>query len=217
MNLKHRQIPVTPFQQNCSLIWCEETLKAAVIDPGGDIESLLNIIQQENVNVDKILLTHGHLDHAGGAAKLANILKLPIIGPQEEDNFWLQSMQQQAQSYGFPGVEVCHPDQWLVDGDKVMVGNQSLDVYHCPGHTPGHVIFHHKASKFAFVGDVLFKGSIGRTDFPKGDFDTLIQSITSKLWPLGDETQFVPGHGEISSFAYERATNPFVADQVLNK
>ncbi len=215
MSLQHRQIPVTPFQQNCSLVWCDVTQQAAIIDPGGDLENILNKVEQHQVKVCQIFLTHGHLDHAGGANGLAKQLHIPIIGPHQDDDFWLQGMQQQAESYGFPGVEVCQPDQWLQDGDSVNIGNESLQVYHCPGHTPGHVIFYHKDSQFAFVGDVLFKGSIGRTDFPKGDFDTLINSITSKLWPLGNTTQFVPGHGEISNFEDERKTNPFVADSVL--
>lgn len=215
MSLKHLQIPVTPFLQNCSLIWCDANMQAAVIDPGGDLEKILAVIEQQQLKVRQILLTHGHLDHAGGAARLARQLQVTVVGPHKEDDFWLQAMQAQAESFGFADVEVCHPDQWLNDGDSVTVGNESLAVYHCPGHTPGHVIFYHAATKFAFVGDVLFKGSIGRTDFPRGDYQTLINSITTKLWPLGNQTQFVPGHGEISSFQQERQNNPFVADHVL--
>jgi len=214
VSLQVEVIPVTPFQQNCSIIWCSDTMEGAVIDPGGEVENIQNIINKHQIRVEKILLTHGHLDHAGGAAKLARELEKPVIGPQKDDDFWLQGIAQQAQSYGFPGAENCSPDQWLDDGDKIVVGNETLDVYHCPGHTPGHVIFYHQPSELAFVGDVLFKGSIGRTDFPRGDHATLIQSIKTKLWPLGNQTRFISGHGEISDFATERATNPFVADRL---
>lgn len=215
MSLRVEIIKVTPFQQNCSLIWCSETQSGAVIDPGGDLEKLQTAIQHFKVKIEKVLLTHGHLDHAGGAHELSTQLSVPIIGPHKEDEFWLQGMEKQAQNYGFPGVQVCHPEQWLEEGNSIFVGKEQLDVYHCPGHTPGHVIFHHQQSKLAFVGDVLFKGSIGRTDFPRGDFDTLINSITQKLWPLGNETRFVPGHGPISNFGAERTSNQFVSDARL--
>lgn len=215
MSLRVEIIKVTPFQQNCSLIWCNQTMRAAVIDPGGDLEKILNTIKRFQVDVKQVLLTHGHLDHAGGANELSERLSIPVIGPHKEDKFWLQGMEQQAQNYGFPRVKVCQPDEWLDEGKIITVGNEKLDVYHCPGHTPGHVIFHHQDSKLAFVGDVLFKGSIGRTDFPRGDFKTLINSITQKLWPLGNETRFVSGHGPISDFASERASNQFVSDAQL--
>ncbi|MCW8878066.1 MAG: MBL fold metallo-hydrolase [Kangiellaceae bacterium] len=216
MSLRVELVTVTPFQQNCSVIWCDETMQGAVIDPGGDIEKITSVIGKYQINVKQVLLTHGHLDHAGGAASLSEILRVPIVGPHQEDNFWLEGMEKQAENYGFPGVRVCYPSQWLNDGETVSVGNQNLAVFHCPGHTPGHVIFHHKESQLAFVGDVLFKGSIGRTDFPRGDFDTLIKSITSKLWPLGEETRFVSGHGPISDFGSERRNNPFVSDTALS-
>ncbi|WP_196138243.1 MBL fold metallo-hydrolase [Aliikangiella sp. G2MR2-5] len=215
MGLRVEVVTVTPFQQNCSVIWCEQTLQGAVIDPGGDIDQIMKVIVSNQLRVSKILLTHGHLDHAGGAAALSRELEVKIIGPHQQDEFWLEGMEKQAQSYGFAGVEICHPDQWLNDGDRIDVGNETLEVYHCPGHTPGHVIFFHRQSHLAFVGDVLFKGSIGRTDFPRGDFNTLINSITQKLWPLGNETRFVSGHGPLSSFGVERESNPFVSDSAL--
>jgi len=215
MSLKFEIIVVTGFQQNCSLIWCTETMEAAVVDPGGDVERILQAIERNGVKVEQILLTHGHLDHAGGAASLARQLHKRVIGPQKEDDFWLQGMEMQGKQYGFVGAENCTPDQWLNDGDSVQVGNQQLDVYHCPGHTPGHVIFYNKDSKMAFVGDVLFSGSIGRTDFPRGNHADLLNAIVTKLWPLGNDTRFVSGHGEISDFGRERASNPFVSDAAL--
>ena len=190
MSLKIEIVQVTAFQQNCSVIWCTDTLIGAVVDPGGDVDDILKVINQHNIKVEQILLTHGHLDHAGGAAKLARELSIPVIGPQKDDDFWLQGIEKQSQTYGLPGGENCSPDQWLNDGEEVQVGNVSLSVLHCPGHTPGHVVFYNKAADVAFVGDVLFKGSIGRTDFPKGDHATLIHSITSKLWPLGGQHRY---------------------------
>ncbi|MBZ2167611.1 MBL fold metallo-hydrolase [Marinobacter sp. F4216] len=210
--MKYRIIPVTPFQQNCSLIWCEETRKAAVVDPGGDLEKIREAIDEESVVVEKILLTHAHIDHAGGTAELAKELGIAIVGPHEDDNFWIVGLPQQAQMFGFPAPETFIPDQWLTDGDQVTVGNQTLAVLHCPGHTPGHVVFFHAPSSLALVGDVLFQGSIGRTDFPKGDHAALIRSIREKLFPLGDKVEFVPGHGPMSTFGHERKTNPFVSD-----
>lgn len=216
MSLKVEVVAVTAFQQNCSIIWCTETNIAAVVDPGGDVESILGIIEKNALKVEKILLTHGHLDHAGGAARLAREINSPIVGPQQDDEFWLQGIENQASAYGLAGAENCTPDQWLNEGDEIEVGNEKLTVFHCPGHTPGHVIFYNKDAELAFVGDVLFKGSIGRTDFPRGDHQTLINSITSKLWPLGNNTRFISGHGEISDFGSERASNPFVSDSALN-
>ncbi|WP_373001673.1 MBL fold metallo-hydrolase [Marinobacter sp.] len=212
MSLKYRIVPVTPFQQNCSLIWCEETRKAAVVDPGGDLDRIRAAVNEEGVTVEKILLTHAHIDHAGGTAELSKALDIPVEGPQKEDNFWIIGLPQQAQMFGFPAPEVFTPDRWLEDGQQVTVGNEVLDVLHCPGHTPGHVVFYHKESGLALVGDVLFHGSIGRTDFPKGDHSTLVRSIREKLFPLGDEIAFIPGHGPMSTFGQERATNPFVSD-----
>ena len=212
MSLKYRVIPVTPFEQNCTLLWCTETNKAAVVDPGGDLDRILAAAQEEGVTLEKILLTHAHIDHAGGTAELAKSAGLPIEGPHKEDHFWIQGLAMQAQMFGFPAPEVFTPNRWLEDGDTVTVGNETLDVLHTPGHTPGHVVFFHRGSKLAQVGDVLFNGSIGRTDFPKGDYNTLIHSIREKLFPLGDDVAFICGHGPMSTFGHEKATNPFVSD-----
>ncbi|MFQ6371767.1 MBL fold metallo-hydrolase [Shewanella sp. YIC-542] len=213
--MKYQIIPVTPFQQNCSLIWCEQTLKAAVVDPGGNIDRILDAVREHGLTLEKILLTHGHIDHVGGAAQLATEQQLPIIGPHEADNMWLAQLPAQSQKFGFPVSEAFVPDQYLQDGDEVTVGNSVLKVFHCPGHTPGHVVFWSAVDKLAWVGDVLFRGSIGRTDFPGSDYAALIDSISHKLWPLGAETRFIPGHGPMSTFAEERQSNPFVADQLL--
>ncbi len=210
--MKYKIIPVTPFEQNCTLLWCEETLKAAVIDPGGDIERILAVVEQEGVTIEKILLTHAHIDHAGGAAKLARKLNIPIEGPQREDQFWIDGLPEQSKQFGFPDVEIFEPTRWLEQNDTITVGNLTLEVRHTPGHTPGHVIFFHPESKLAIVGDVLFQGSIGRTDFPRGDHATLIRSIREQLWPLGNDVAFIPGHGPMSTFGTERQTNPFVSD-----
>ena len=215
MSLRVEVVQVTPFKQNCSIIWCNETRIGAIIDPGGDIEKISAVIDKHNVSIEKILLTHGHLDHAGGASPLSRRLNVPVVGPHRDDLFWLEGIEQQGRNYGFGVVENCMPDQWLNEGEKITVGNQLLEVLHCPGHTPGHLVFYHRESALAFVGDVIFKGSIGRTDFPKGDYDTLIESITVKLWPLGEETRFVSGHGPISDFKAERRTNAFVSDSRL--
>lgn len=212
-SLQFHSVPVTPFQQNCTLLWCEDSRRAAVVDPGGDIERILAAVEERDLKLGKILLTHGHLDHVGGTAALSRQLQLPIEGPHKEDAFWIEQLPMQTQMFGFPPVETFTPDRWLEQGDTVTVGDETLEVHHCPGHTPGHVIFFHRPSKLALVGDVLFAGSIGRTDFPKGDHDTLIRSITEKLWPLGDEVRFIPGHGPMSTFGQERQTNPFVADK----
>ena len=212
--LRATVIPVTPLQQNCTLIWCTKTMRGALIDPGGDRPRLIAVAQQQGVTVEKILLTHGHIDHAGGAGLLAESLGVPIEGPQEADRFWIARLDEDGRAYGIEGKPF-EPDRWLEDGDQVTIGELVLDVYHTPGHTPGHVIFHHSESKFAQVGDVLFQGSIGRTDFPLGDHQTLLDSIVTKLWPLGDDTSFVCGHGSASTFAHERRTNPFVGDAVI--
>lgn len=206
-------VPVTPLQQNCTLVWCTATMKAAVVDPGGDLPRIRAAIAQAGVAVEKILLTHGHIDHAGEAKPLADELGVPIEGPHEADRFWLARLDEDGRHYGIRGV-VFEPDRWLDDGDTVTIGDLTLDVYLTPGHTPGHIVFHHPPSQFALVGDVLFQGSVGRTDFPLSDHDALIRSVTDRLWPLGDVT-FVPGHGPASTFAHERRTNPFVGDAVL--
>jgi len=208
-------VPVTPFAQNCSIIWCGDTHEGAVIDPGGDLDQVIETAKAHGVRITKILITHGHLDHAGAAADLAKRLSVPIEGPQREDAFWIDRIAEQGENYGMLWCQPFKPDRWLEDGDRVKLGNQELEVLHCPGHTPGHVVFFHRAAKLAFVGDVLFRGSIGRTDFPRGDHDALIGAIAGKLWPLGDDVTFVPGHGPTSTFGHERRTNPFVADEVL--
>jgi hydroxyacylglutathione hydrolase len=213
--LKAAIIPVTPLQQNCCLIWCTETMRGAFTDPGGDLDRLKAAAAQQGVTVEKILLTHGHLDHCGQSGILAKELSVPIEGPHEDDRFWIDQLGADGAKYGMH-AEVFEPDRWLVNGDTVTVGNLTLDVYHCPGHTPGHVVFHHAPSKLAIVGDVLFQGSIGRTDFPRGNHQQLIDSITQRLWPLGGETAFVPGHGPMSTFAHERRTNGYVSDYLLS-
>jgi len=208
-------IPVTPFQQNCSLVWCTETNKAALVDPGGEIPRLKQAVAQTGVVLEKILVTHAHLDHAGAVADLAAEFGLPIEGPHRDDQFWIDRIEADGQQYGMNWCKPFAPDRWLADGDRVTVGNQSFEIYHCPGHTPGHVVFFHRASELAFVGDVLFKGSIGRTDFPRGNHADLINAITGKLWPLGNGVTFVPGHGPTSTFGQERQSNPYVADKAL--
>jgi glyoxylase-like metal-dependent hydrolase (beta-lactamase superfamily II) len=212
--LKAVIVPVTPLQQNATLFWCAKTMRGAFVDPGGDLPRLTAAAAQHGVTVEKIILTHGHIDHCGGAGMLAQELGVPIEGPHEADRFWIARLEDDGRSYGIPAT-VFEPDRWLVEGDQVTVGELVLDVYHCPGHTPGHVVFHHPESKLALVGDVLFQGSIGRTDFPLGNHQDLIDAIAGKLWPLGDDTVFIPGHGAMSSFGRERQTNPFVADRVL--
>lgn len=212
--LKVAIIPVTPLQQNCCLIWCTKTMRAAFTDPGGDLNKLRQAVLQAGVTVEKILLTHGHIDHCGSAGIFAEELGVPIEGPHEDDRFWISRLAEDGARYGVTGQSF-EPDRWLVDGDSVTVGELTLDVRHCPGHTPGHVVFHHPASNLAIVGDVLFHGSIGRTDFPRGNHKQLLESITSRLWPMGGETAFVPGHGPMSTFGRERLTNPFVGDAAL--
>lgn len=208
--MRHAIIPVTHFDQNCTVFWCEKTRQAAVIDPGGDVERILRFLTDEKLVLAKILVTHGHIDHAGGVAELAERTGVPVEGPHEADRFWVEGMTQQGKMFGFPGGKSFIPARWLKDGDKVCFGEIELDVLHCPGHTPGHVVFHSRPAHLAQVGDVLFQGSIGRTDFPQGDHDALIRSIKEKLFPLGDETEFIPGHGPMSNFGEERRYNPFL-------
>lgn len=212
MALNYTIIPVTPFAQNCSLVWCTDTNLAAVIDPGGEIDKIKDAIQSRKLELDKILITHAHLDHAGGTAELARGSGVPIIGPQKADQFWIDLIPAQCQQFGFTG-ESFTPDQWLSHGDRVELGKLNFDVVHCPGHTPGHVVFVEKSEKFAAVGDVLFQGSIGRSDFPQGNQADLVNSIRERLFPIGDEIKFIPGHGPMSTFGHERKTNPFVADK----
>ena len=208
--LRYATLPVTPFQQNCSIVWCDTTMEGAVIDPGGELPRVVQEARRLGVALKQILLTHAHIDHAGGTAALAAELSLPIVGPHPGDQFWIDGLRQQARQFGFPPADGFTPTRWLHDGDTVQVGECTLDVRHCPGHTPGHVVFHSAEAKRAFVGDVLFAGSIGRTDFPGGDHATLIASITGRLWPMGDDTVFIPGHGPESTFGRERRTNPYV-------
>lgn len=210
--MKFNLIPVTPYQQNCSLIWCEVTHLAALVDPGGEVDKLLAAIERAGVTLEKLLLTHGHLDHVGGALALSERLGLPIIGPHRDDAFLLDSLPAQAEMFGFPPAASFSPAHWLNDGDAVQLGELALSVIHCPGHTPGHVVLFEPESRHAFVGDVLFKGSIGRTDFPRGNHRDLIASIRNKLFPLGDDVAFIPGHGPMSTFGFERQHNPFVGD-----
>jgi glyoxylase-like metal-dependent hydrolase (beta-lactamase superfamily II) len=212
MTLRAVVVPVTPFVQNCSVVWCDVTGKGAVIDPGGDLDRILEVVKSNGVELEKILLTHGHIDHAGGTAELARRYSLPIEGPHPGDRFWIEQLSEQGAMFGVARAESFEPSRWLDQGDTVTVGDVTLEVRHCPGHTPGHVVFYEPGARLAFVGDVLFAGSIGRTDFPGGDYDTLIASIRDNLFPLGDDVRFVPGHGPMSTFGQERKTNPFVGD-----
>ncbi len=213
--MKYQIIPVTPFQQNCSLVWCEQTRQAAVIDPGGDLAQIKAAAAALELTITQIWLTHGHIDHVGGAKQLATELNLTLTGPHEADNFWLDALDQQSQKFGFEYAAPFKSDRYLADGDHVQIGEVRLEVIHTPGHTPGHVVFFHQPSATAFVGDVLFHGSIGRTDFPMSNHADLIHSITQKLWPLGNNVRFIPGHGQGATFADERRSNPYVADHIL--
>lgn len=209
-SLRYTINPVTAFAQNASLIWCAETLEAAIVDPGGDIEMLLDQVNKQGVKLTKILLTHGHIDHVGFTAELARRSNVPVIGPHRDDEFLLQSLDEYGSMLGLPHSGNFLPDQWLEHGDTVEVGTQLLQVIHCPGHTPGHIVFYHAPSKLAVVGDVLFNGSIGRTDFPRGNHAQLIDSIKNRLLTLGDDIEFIPGHGPNSNFGDERRYNPFL-------
>lgn len=214
MPFQVRVVPVTPFQQNCSIIRAPSGA-AAVVDPGGEPDKILSAAKDFDARIEQIWLTHGHLDHAGGAEAIKRETGAPIIGPHRGDDFWLEGIAAHWAQVGHPGAgEDCAPDRWLKDGDALELDGIEFDVAHAPGHTPGHVVIYHEGVRLAFVGDVLFAGSIGRTDFPQGDHDTLIRSITEKLWPLGEEMRFLPGHGPASTFGRERQSNPFVADSV---
>jgi len=204
-------IPVTSFQQNCTLLWCTKTMRGAFVDPGGDLDRLKLAIEKTGVTIEKLLVTHGHADHCGAAGILAGELGVPIEGPEEADRFWIDQIPGAAIRFGLEG-EAFEPNRWLHDGDTVTVGELTLQVRHCPGHTPGHVVFFHEPSNLAIVGDVLFAGSIGRTDFPRGDHQQLLDSIRERLWPMGDDVTFIPGHGPTGTFGEERRSNPFVAD-----
>lgn len=215
--LEIRIIPVTPFQQNCSLIWDRETMDGVFIDPGGDAEKLMQAAKELGVNIKEVWLTHGHLDHAGAADEIREVTGAPVIGPHKDDQWLMDDIVQQWQKYGVTeGPRNVVPDRYLNDGDTLTLSGETFGVVHTPGHTPGHVVIYHEPGRIAFVGDVLFQGSIGRTDFPKGDHQQLIKSITGKLWPLGNDMRFVPGHGPMSTFGQERKTNGFVSDYMLS-
>ena len=213
MTLRFRVLPVTAFEQNCSLVWCDSTREAALIDAGGDVDRLLAAVEAEGVTLTRLLVTHGHIDHAGAVAELADRLHLPIEGPHPDDLFWISRLGEQAGMFRFPPSRPFEPTRWLYQGNEVAIGAETLQVRHCPGHTPGHVVFISESAGVSFVGDVLFAGSIGRTDFPLGDHQTLIDAIRRELWPLDDDMRFVPGHGPMSTIGHERRHNPFVADR----
>jgi len=215
MSLRAVIVPVTPFEQNCSVLWCDVSRRAAVVDPGGDLDRILQVIEQQQLKLEKILLTHAHVDHAGATAELARRSGASIEGPHRGDQYWIDRLAEHGKRYGFDYAEVFEPTRWLQQGDVVTLGNESFEVRHCPGHTPGHVVFIHHGARLALVGDVLFQGSIGRTDFPGGDHAALLSAIRDNLFPLGDDVRFVPGHGPMSTFGHERQTNPFVADALF--
>lgn len=208
--LQYLTVPVTPFQQNCSIVWCDATQEAALIDAGGDIPVLLAQIAQLGLTLKALWVTHAHIDHAGAVGELADTLALPIVGPHPADQFWIDGLAQQSAMFGFAPARPFTPTRWLHDGDTVHIGHETLNVRHCPGHTPGHVVFHAPQIDRVFVGDVLFAGSIGRTDFPQGNHQQLIDSIVQRLWPMGDQTVFIPGHGPESTLGHERSSNPYV-------
>jgi glyoxylase-like metal-dependent hydrolase (beta-lactamase superfamily II) len=203
-------VPVTPFQQNCTLLWCDATKRAAVIDPGGDLARIEDAIRQAGVTVERIWLTHGHIDHAGGAAELKERLGVPLEGPHKADLFLLERLADTGRSFGIAGARNVTPDRWLDETDQVRVGELVFDVLHCPGHSPGSVALFNAEQRFAIVGDALFRGSVGRSDIPGGDHAQLIGSIKAKLLPLGDDVAFICGHGPTSTIGHERASNPFL-------
>lgn len=205
-------IPVTPFQQNCSLVWDAETRRGAIVDPGGDVARIREAIAKSGVKVEKIILTHGHIDHAGGAAELRESLGVAIEGPHPEDGFLLETLAEVGRQYGMMDARAVTPDRWLAEGDRVMIGGAAFAVHETPGHTPGSIILFNPENRFALVGDVLFQGSIGRTDFPRGDHAALVRSIREKLFPLGDDVVFLPGHGSPGRIGEERLTNPFLTE-----
>jgi glyoxylase-like metal-dependent hydrolase (beta-lactamase superfamily II) len=208
--MQYEIIPVTTFAQNCSLLWCEATRHAAVIDPGGDLDKVLARVDALQLELGQILLTHAHIDHAGGAGELACRYDIPIVGPHQADRFWIDALTEQSRMFGFPPAQTFEPSRWLEQGDLVQVGEFSLEVLHCPGHTPGHVVFYHSMQQLLFVGDVIFQGSIGRTDFPQGDHATLLASIRQQLLSLPDSVRFIPGHGPMSEIGFEKRYNPFL-------
>ncbi|MCH2099286.1 MAG: MBL fold metallo-hydrolase, partial [Pseudomonadales bacterium] len=214
-SLRAAILPVTPFQQNCSLIWCEETKLGAVVDPGGDLDRIRAAIAEAGITLEKILITHAHIDHAGATAELAESEGVPIEGPHRDDAFLIESLTEQGAKYGFKGARSFEPSRWLDEGDAVTVGKLTFAVRHCPGHTPGHVVFVNESARIAAVGDVLFQGSIGRSDLPRGNHEDLVRSIRERLFPMGDDITFIPGHGPVSTFGQERRSNPYVADMLF--
>jgi glyoxylase-like metal-dependent hydrolase (beta-lactamase superfamily II) len=207
-------VPVTPYQQNCSIIKCNASGKAAVVDPGGEADRIIQAVKDMDATLEKVILTHAHVDHCAAADIIRQGSGVPIEGPHIDDSFWLEKLPEWCRMSGFPPAEPFTPDRWLEEGDEVMVGELVLEVLHCPGHTPGHVVFYHRGQHLAWVGDVLFQGSIGRTDLPRGNHQQLLGSIREKLFPLGDEVRFIPGHGPSSSFGQERRSNPYVGDHI---
>jgi len=212
-----RILPVTPLQQNCSLLWDADTMEGVLIDPGGEAERLTGEAEKLGVTIKEMWLTHGHLDHAGGAKDIREATGAPIIGPHKEDQFWLDQIEASYEKYGMAGMgKDVTPDRYLEEGDVLKLGDVEFGVVHTPGHTPGHVVIYNQELKIAFVGDVLFRGSVGRTDFPRSNPAQLIESIKTKLWPLGNDMRFIPGHGPASTFGQERKDNPFVGDHVAD-
>lgn len=208
--MQYLTIPVTAFQQNCSIIWCETTLECAFVDPGGDTDKLIAAVNKHGLQPIGVFLTHAHLDHVGGTLALAQHYQIPISGPHVADKYWLDALPVQAKQFGLPHCDAFVPDVWLHEGDSLTLGQQTLEIIHTPGHTPGHVVLFHREQGIAFVGDVLFNGSIGRSDFPGGNHQQLIRSIKTKLWSLGDDVIVIPGHGSNTTIGHERLHNPFI-------